>query len=773
MNRLLILSLFIGLVTAADPVDKDRLVVVRGDLVKTLTLTGELRAVDRLTVATPRIRRTHNLVISYLAPEGAQVQAGNTVVEFDVSELETRRLELEQNVEDARIKIAQAKADIESRRQDLLLAEAQAKKNMDVAKLYIGIDPQLIPAADAEKYQYDYAQAQVELTKARERLSTLKETEQAQLQVVQLEFQQADLELKQIISEMEKLTVRAPGPGLVVYADNPTRAGKIQVGDSVWSGAPVVYLPNMNALEIEAFAYDSDFPSLEEGQHAEIMLDAIPNEIFPGHVASIAESSQPREFRSQLKAFSVIVRMDEANIDEMKPGMTARVHIPVTNTDAVVVPRAAILVHADGTADVRSVDGRTIPVTILDASATEAAVAGDLQGGEQLVAQNTESLSTNTTSDVEWSTAERDSFRFFVSGSGTVEAQQEVSVGPPGSAHGWRFKIMNLVPEGTQVKPGDLLVAFDPTETQTHLRDEIAGLQKVIQELEKTKASEELSLKDLEIQIEDSRVQDEKARNKLTQAREFESNLTVKEAEYEATFASLRLQLLEKKLTFVKESTRLQLQILEDRKKLHEYRIQSFKDTLEELTIEAPKPGVVIYETNWRNEKKQIGSDVFRTEKVLSLPDLTTLVIQGQVAEVDAGRLRIGQEVEVTVDALPDRIFHGRLASIGTIFRRASFDRPIKVLDVAVEFQDEELNVLRPGMVAKLEIIESRFNDVLAVPLSAIRVEGDQPFLWVRKAEKIEKRPVKLGKNNGIVGVVLDGLNEGEEFASRAPEVAS
>jgi HlyD family secretion protein len=191
------------------------------------------------------------------------------------------------------------------------------------------------------------------------------------------------------------------------------------------------------------------------------------------------------------------------------------------------------------------------------------------------------------------------------------------------------------------------------------------------------------------------------------------------------------------------------------------------------LTIEAPKPGVVIYETNWRNEKKQIGSDVFRTEKVLSLPDLTTLVIQGQVAEVDAGRLRLGQEVEVTVDALPDRIFHGKLASIGTIFRRASFDRPIKVLDVAVEFQDERLNVLRPGMVAKLEIIESRFNDVLAVPLSAIQVEGGQPFLWVRKAEKIEKRPVNLGKNNGIVGVVLDGLNEGEEFASQAPEVAS
>ena len=773
MNRFLPLFLFVGLITAADPLDRDRLVVEQREFVKTLTLTGELRAVDRLTVNTPRIRRTRNLVISYLAPEGARVRQGDVLVEFDVSELETRRLELEQNVEDARIKIAQTKADIESRRQDLLLTEAQSKKNLDVAQLYIGIDPQLIPAADAEKYQYDYAQAQVELTKARERLGTLAETEQAQLQVVQLDFEQADLELKQIISEMEKLTVKAPGPGLVVYADNPTRAGKFQVGDSVWGGAPVVYLPNMNALEIEAFAYDPDFPSLAEGMHAEIMLDAIPKRAFPGHIESIAESAQPREFRSQLKAFSVIVRMDAADEDEMKPGMTARVHVPVTRRDALVVPRAAILTEGDGTNLVRTVGGKTIPVTVLDASATEASVSGDLKSGDQLLPGNSDIATGGISANVAWSRAEKDSFRFFVSGSGTVEAKQQVAVGPPGSAHGWRFKIMNLVPEGTQVQPGDLLVAFDPTETDNHLREERANLQKVLEELEKTKASEELNLKDLEIQIEDARVLDEKASNKLTQAREFESNLQVKAAEFEARFAALRLQLLEKKLVFVKESTRLQLQILEDRKKLHEYRIQSSKDTLEELTVEAPLPGVVIYETNWRNEKKQIGSDVFRTEKVLSLPDLSSLMIQGQVSEVDAGRLREGQEVEVTVDALPDRIFLGKLRTIGTIFRRASFDRPVKVLDMTVEFNDQNLQILRPGMVAKIEIIENRFRDVLAVPLSAIQVQDGQPYLWVRQEKQMEKRPVHLGENNGIVGIVLDGLKEGEEFASRAPEVAS
>ncbi|MFZ0428435.1 MAG: efflux RND transporter periplasmic adaptor subunit [Acidobacteriota bacterium] len=773
LKHLFGLVCLVGFAWAADA-PPENLTVSKGDFNSTLTFTGELRAVERMTISGPRAWRTRDLVITYLAPEGSQVKAGDVLVEFDTTELEARRLELEQSLEDARVTIAQTKADIESQRQDLLLSLAQNGKDLKVAQLYIGIDPELIPAADAEQYKYDYDTAGVNVEKAKEKLDTLAKTEKAQLQVVQLDFEQANLDMQRIQAAIDKLTIRATSPGLVVYADNRTRAGKVQVGDSVFAGSPVINLPNMSKMEVDAYVYDADFPLLKGGEQAEVILDAVPDRVFKGHVESISESAQPRDFRTQLKAFVAKVLLDDPDTSVMKPGMTARVRIPFVRKDVTLIPRAAIQLAPDGSAFVLPVGSNArVPVELIDAGETEAAVKGDLTPGQQLQQSPTTVRGVAASKTTEWIKVDRDDFRFFVAGSGTVEAEREASIGPPtvSRGHGWRFRIISLTPEGSEVEPGDPLVAFDPTETLNELRDERASLQTVREEVDKKKASEQITLKDLELQLEQAKVQDEKAKNKLIEAREFESNLEVKKAEYEAEFAGTQVQLLQKKLDFVKESSRLQFQLLDDQIGLHEARIKRDETALEQLSVKAPIGGVVIYATNWRNEKKEVGSDVFRMEQVLSIPDLDTLRVQGQVAEVDAGRVKIGQSVSVTLDAVPDHTYQGHIKEIGTIFRRASFDKPLKVLDVKVALDEPDPQVMRPGMVAKLEIISHEFKDVLAVPLSAVKVEEGQSYVWVRKGEKTEKRAVQLGEDNGLVAVVKQGLDAGEEVAARPPGV--
>ena len=94
--------------------------------------------------------------------------------------------------------------------------------------------------------------------------------------------------------------------------------------------------------------------------------------------------------------------------------------------------------------------------------------------------------------------------------------------------------------------------------------------------------------------------------------------------------------------------------------------------------------GTVVYTTNSRNEKKQVGSEVRRLEQVIELPDLTTLVVQGQIAEVDSGRVRIGQKAEVLLDAVPNEILRGRIVELGRIFNRISYQRPGRVLKVKI-----------------------------------------------------------------------------------------
>jgi multidrug resistance efflux pump len=773
-----VLSLLLLIFAADDPpniADSEEFIVREDLFSKNLIMSGELKAVERFTVTVPRISSTSSVVVTYLVPEGSMVERGDVLVRFDTSELEASRLDLEKRREDARIKIAQKEAELETREQDLLLNRATAEKNLKVAGLYREISPELIPRADVEQYQFDFERSTTELEKADERLKTLEKSRIAELEVVKLEFLEADLRLKRLEAEFEKLLIRAPIPGLVVYGDNPSRAGKIQVGDQLFSGWPVLHLPNMEKLKVEAYAYDSDFPALSGGEDAEVILDAFPSRSFNGRVTHLSEIAKSRQFRSQLKAFTVDVVLSDIDLDLMKPGMTARIRIPVSRKRGLIVPRKAIRLDGRGNASIlRAGDASDwVPVQVLDANETLALVEGDLKAGDLISEIDLLEEGTSSKGETEWIPVTREDLRFHISGNGTLEAEKSVMIGPPPVRNTWQFKIVYLAPEGKSVMKGEPIVSFDPSEVQKNLREEQANLEKVKEELEKTAANEELRIKDLETQIEEALVQQEKAHNKLVQAREFESNLKVKEAEFEAELADLRVQLLQKKLKSVKRNSELQLKILEDRKGLHQSRIKLFQEAVESLNVRAPIDGVIIYETNWRNEKKQIGSQVFRMEKVMSLPDLNSLLLQGQVSEVDAGKIQLGQRVEVNLDALPEQTLYGTITKVGQIFREAAPNRPVKLLSFEVRLDQVDARILRPGMVAKAKIIYESYSDVIAIPLSIIEVDDTKSFIWVRAAEGPERREIKVGQNNGVVAIIESGLREGEEVSNRPLEAES
>jgi HlyD family secretion protein len=324
-----------------------------------------------------------------------------------------------------------------------------------------------------------------------------------------------------------------------------------------------------------------------------------------------------------------------------------------------------------------------------------------------------------------------------------------------------------MVEEGATVKEGDFLLEFDPSELQKRLRDEEANHQKAQQEHQKTQAALELNIKDLELALENERVQKQKADNKLVQAKEFEGAVKMKEAEFEAILERKRVEMMERKLASVKKSMVLQLQLLKDAETFYQRRIESNKKALETLQVKAPISGVVIYQPNWNNEKKQVGSNVYMAETVLSIPDLTTLMVQGQVSEVDAGKVQPGQAVNVALDAVPEKTFTGKIVKTSSIFRQASFDRPIKVFEIEIRLDKIDIKRMRPGMATRVQIVAQRFKGVLAIPVSAIRVENGKSFVWIKEKDKPLKREVAVGKNNGIVAIIESGLAEGNEVASR------
>ena len=731
--------------------------------VKFVTLTGELQASDSLIVYSPRIPHHWNLKLSDLADQGSKVRNGDLLVKFDGSSLETERLDLEKKREEARLKIARKEAEIGSQRQEQLLQRATAEKELKVAQIYAGIPPDLVPREDSEKYRYDVSQARIKLEKADQQLASQKETGRAELEVLELDYQRADLQLKHLLQSMDRLTVRAPSSGLAVRARHDREERRLQPGDAVWGGRPVVMLPNLDHLEVAAVVYDSELGLLREGMPAEVILDAYPARRFRGRVLRVSEAAKARSWRSRLKVFEARISLLETDLDIMKPGMTARVRIPVPVGERLTAPREALHLGPGGEVFARDETGRKLPVKVLDTTDHWASVAG-LDAGQRLLLNS--GTDPGRQSEGDWIRMKREDFTLTAPGNGVLKAALATSIQSPALPNTWNYKVTHLAPEGSSVEKGEVVVRLDPTEVEKKLRQETANVEKAREEYEKTKASLELSARDLDLKLEEARADAQKKEKQLVEAREFQSILDVRKAEYEAELAHRKVETLELQRRFVKQDADLQLKILQDSRRLYEERASHHRKSIQAMEIVTPGAGTVLYQRNWRNEPVRVGSDVYAGRTIMSLPDLSSLVVDARVAEIDAGRVRVGQEVRVDLDAIPDRTFKGRVASVATLFSPASFDRPMKVLDLTVELENVDQERMRPGMATRIRIVVNHFQDVLTLPLSVIQTENGESFVWVKQGGGPVRRPIKLGRDNGVVAVVKEGLSEGEEVAN-------
>jgi len=192
-------------------------------------------------------------------------------------------------------------------------------------------------------------------------------------------------------------------------------------------------------------------------------------------------------------------------------------------------------------------------------------------------------------------------------------------------------------------------------------------------------------------------------------------------------------------------------------------------DAMDSLTVRAPVAGVVIYKRNWNNEATEIGSNVFAMDAVMEIPDLSSIRAKIQIDEIDSGKIRVGQEANITVDAVRGRSFVGKIVSIGTILKQATFDRPQKVIEAYLEMDDLDTKLLRPGMNLKAQIRVGEYPEVVVIPLSSIQERDGRSYVQVWKPEikKLEWREISLRTNDGMTAVVEAGLEANEKIRSR------
>jgi HlyD family secretion protein len=157
-------------------------------------------------------------------------------------------------------------------------------------------------------------------------------------------------------------------------------------------------------------------------------------------------------------------------------------------------------------------------------------------------------------------------------------------------------------------------------------------------------------------------------------------------------------------------------------------------------------------------------------ESTITLADLTTFHIDLPVDELDVAQLVADQAARITLDALPDREFNGRVTRIAPLATRS--EQGTTTYEVTVELDGDSPGV-RPGMTAVVEIITSVKENTVLVPRRALLLEDGKSFvrIWttdgptdpISGEPAFERREVTTGLSNSQVIEILSGLEAGEK----------
>lgn len=369
--------------TGTISLDSKGIAVRRGTLEDRFLITGELKAVRSRKLITPH-SPTWRITIQWLAPEGSRVRAGDPVVEFDSSsileKLEDRRLALVE----AEKKLERTRIDLEVKRLERTLEFQRKRLARDEARLEAEIPASIQSQRDYQENLLELEKAEAAFENAGRDLETLKTASANEVGVLAILKEKAGRDLERAESALENLTLKAPADGVFLHGLHPWEGRKWQVGDGIWRGAVVAEVPDLSAMEVEAWLSDVDDGEVLPGMPTRCRLDTYPGRSFTGRVREVTKVAGEPDRSSSRRFFRVRVDLYEADPEIMRPGMSVKVEVIRHKwKNALIIPRESLepsgekfLLHTK--------ENPPIEVTLLGCNSTECALAEDLPEGTAL-----------------------------------------------------------------------------------------------------------------------------------------------------------------------------------------------------------------------------------------------------------------------------------------------------------------------------------------------------------------------------------------------------
>jgi len=361
-----------------------------------------------------------------------------------------------------------------------------------------------------------------------------------------------------------------------------------------------------------------------------------------------------------------------------------------------------------------------------------------------------------------WAEATRGDLVSEIEVTGTLKAIDTSVLGPPLIADMWEFKVSFLAPEGSDVRKGSPVIAFDTTQLTRELEQKVAERDTATTEIDKTRGDLGLQKEKDGLALAEAEARLRKVALKLDVPVELAGANERRFQEIERDTALAEVAYLRGKIESSELAARERMAALESQKLRAQGRVQEIQAHIEQMRVTAPRDGTVVYVPDWRGEKVKVGDSTWRSRKILEIPDLSKMAAVGEVDESDAGRVSLGRAVRLRLDAHPDDEFRGRVVSLGNTVGRQTPRNPLKVLRIEVSLERTDRTKMRPGMRFRGSIETGRITAATLVPLDAIFPTDRGPVAYRRRFGSLSAVPVELGARNAKSVQVRSGLKPGD-----------
>ena len=332
----------------------------------------------------------------------------------------------------------------------------------------------------------------------------------------------------------------------------------------------------------------------------------------------------------------------------------------------------------------------------------------------------------------------------------------------------YQLKIVDLIQEGKVVKKGDYIAKMDESQLMNMMRNQIQDKEKNDADLRNAILDSTVTLSNRRQNIINALLDLEYQKIDLEQSK-YESEAYQRKTQM--IYQKSELQVQKVRRDYLLERNRLKIHVGRTQQRVNRLQneIEGYQKAIAATTIKTPEDGIVMFAKDWSGKTYGKDSEInIWRPLIATLPDMSVVISETYVKEIDIAKIHLNDSVRITIDALPDQVFHGNVIKIATIGEdHKDFDMKAFKIIIRFEKSDKEL---KPGMSSNNDIIVSNIKDQLLVPIQAIFTKNGQKYVYLKKDGIVLEQPIVLTAQNDQFASVDEILKVGDVLLLFQPE---